>query len=130
MQKRAIRLISNAAFTAHTKPLFDNLKILNFEKTINYQFSLLMWEQDHGDLPQCFLDYLKKTSDLHNYCTRSSTQNKMSQNILVNTDLHGKKMFKFIGPRIFNNIVNLDFYKKCKSKTQFKRKMKDFLLNE
>ena len=54
----------------------------------------------------------------------------MSQNILVNTDLHGKKMFKFIGPRIFNNIVNLDFYKKCKSKTQFKRKIKDFLLNE
>ena len=60
MQKRAIRLLSNAAFTAHTKPLFDNLKILNFEKTINYNFSLLMWEQDYGDLPQCFKDYLKK----------------------------------------------------------------------
>ena len=130
MQKRAVRLISNAAFTAHTKPLFDKLKILNFDKTITFQFSLLMWEQDHGDLPQCFLGYFKKTSDLHDHCTRSSTQNKMSQNILVNTDLHGKKKFKYIGPRIFNKIVSLDFYKKCKNKIQFKRKMKDFLLSE
>ena len=130
MQKRAVRLISNAAFTAHTKPLFDKLKILNFDKTITFQFSLLMWEQDHGDLPQCFLDYFKKTSDLHDHCTRSSTQNKMSQNLLVNTDLHGKKKFKYIGPRIFYKIVSLDFYKKCKNKIQFKRKMKDFLLSE
>ena len=130
LQKRAIRLISNAAFTAHTKPLFDELKILNFDKTITFQFSLLMWEQDHGDLPQCFLGYLKKNSDVHDHCTRSTTQNKLSQNLLVNTDLHGKKKFKYIGPRIFNEIVSLDFYKNCKNKNQFKRKMKDFLLSE
>ena len=68
-------------------------------------------------------------SDVHSYSTRSSTQNKLSQ-ILVNTDMHGKKLFKFFGPRVFNNITNLDFYKKCKCKNKFKRKMKDFHLNE
>ena len=130
LQKRAIRLITNSAFTAHTKPLFDDLKILNFSKTIEFQFSLLMWENDHGNLPKCFSEYFKKSSDVHKHCTRSSTENKLSQNMLVNTETHGKRMFKFIGPRIFNNIVNLDFFKKCKSKSQFKTKMKDFLLNE
>ena len=130
MQKRAIRLISNAGFTAHTKPLFSDLKILNFEKSINYQLSLLMWEHDHGDLPQCFSIFFKKTSDVHKYCTRSSSKNSLSQNILVNTDIHGKKMLKFLGPRVFNKIVDLDIYKMSKSKQEFKRKLKDFLLNE
>ena len=130
MQKRAVRIIANASFTAHTDPLFYNLKILKLSKAIELQFSLLMWEHDHGDLPPCFFNYFKKTSDIHNYATRSSSHNKLAQNIIVNTDMHGKKKFKFIGPRIFNKISSLDFYKKCKNKCQFKRKMKDFLLDE
>ena len=130
LQKRVIRLISNAAFTAHSKPLFDNLKILTLEKAITLQLAQLMWEHDHGDLPPCFQNYFQKTSDVHQYPTRSSNQNKLAQNIFVNTDLHGKKRLKYIGPRIFNKIVNLNFYKTCKNKCQFKRKMKDFLLNE
>ena len=130
MQKRAIRIISNASYTAHTKPLFDNLKILNFKKSVIFQLSLLMWDQDHGDLPKCFQSYFQKTSELHSYTTRSSTQNKLSQNLLVNTNLHGKKSLKFLGPRIFNKIVSLNFYNTCKNKNSFKGKLKEFLLNE
>ena len=91
---------------------------------------MLMWDHDHGDLPPCFSNYFKKSSDVHNYATRSSSHNKLAQNIIVNTDMHGKKKFKFIGPRIFNKISSLDFYKNCKNKCEFKRKMKDFLLGE
>ena len=61
-----------------------------------------MWEYDHEDLPFCFRDYFQETSGVHQYLIRSSTQNKMSQNLLVNIDLHGKKKLQFIGPRIFN----------------------------
>ena len=130
MQKRAVRIIANASFTAHTEPLFSNLKILKFSKAIELQFSMLMWDHDHGDLPPCFSNYFKKSSDVHNYATRSSSHNKLAQNIIVNTDMHGKKKFKFIRPRIFNKISSLDFYKNCKNKCEFKRKMKDFLLGE
>ena len=60
MQKRAIRIIANASFIAHTEPLFYNLKILTFRKAIDFQFSMLMWEHDHGDLATCFSNYFKK----------------------------------------------------------------------
>ena len=34
IQKRAIRIISKAPFNAHTEPLFKNLGVLNFPKTL------------------------------------------------------------------------------------------------
>ena len=76
-----------------------------------------MWEYDHGVLPLCFGNYLKRVSEIHDHNTRSKSQNKLSQNTLVNTDLH-----------VFNSIAELDFYKKCKSKQLFKNKIKDYLI--
>jgi hypothetical protein len=87
-----------------------------------------MWEYDHGVLPLVFGNYFKRVGEIHDHNTRSKSQNKLSQNTLVNTDLHGKKMLRFIGPRVFNSIVELDFYKKCKSKQLFKNKIKDYLI--
>ena len=100
IQKRAIRLISNAPHNAHSKPLFKKLKILNFDNTKNLQQSVLMWEQEHGYLPACFNSYLKKVNRVHDHNTRSSTNNQLAENILVNTN-----------------------------KMQFKNKMKEHLIN-
>ena len=111
IQKRAIRIVSNAPFNAHTKPLFSELKILNFSNTLKIKLATFMWEYDHGVLPLVFGNYFKRVGEIHDHNTRSKSQNKLSQNTLVNTDLHGKKMLRFIGPRVFNSIVKLDFYK-------------------
>ena len=68
---------------------------------------MLMWQHDHGELPHCFNSYFKKVNTIHTHNTRAASLQKISENTLVNTDLHGKKMFHFIGPRVFNKIVVL-----------------------
>ena len=129
IQKRAIRLISKAPFNAHTKPLFTNLGVLNFSKTLELQFSMLMWQHDHGELPNCFNNYFNKVNSIHTHNTRAASSKKLSENISVNTDLYGKKMLHFIGPRVYNKIVELEFYKSCNSKVGFKTNMKKYLLD-
>ena len=129
IQKRAIRILSKSPFNAHTEPLFKNLRILNFSKTLEFQFSVLMWQYDQGELPTCFNSFFKRVNIIHEHNTRASSLNKFSENNIVNTDLHGKKMLQFIGPKIFNKIVDLDFYRRCKNKASFKKKIKQYLFN-
>ena len=130
IQKRAIRLLSKAPFNAHTAPLFKNLGILNFSNTLKLQLSMLMWQYDHGELPACFNDYFKKVNSIHTYNTRSSSSTKLSVDFLASTDKYGKNMLQFIGPRFFNEIITLDFYKRCNSKIGFKSCMKKHLLSD
>ena len=130
LQKRAIRIISNSLYNAHTDPLFSDLNILPFEKCVEYQLSILMWEFDHGKLPVVFSKYFERAHNKHVYNTRFASSNKMSENRLVNTDLQGKKLLKFLGPRIFNAMVDLEFYKNCNTKPNFKQKMKKYLLSK
>ena len=129
IQKRAIRIISSAPFNAHTEPLFKNLGILNFSKTLKFQFSMFMWQYDHGELPDCFKDYFKRVESTHSHNTRAASSKKLSENILVSTNSYGKNMLKFIGPRVFNEIVDLDFYKRCNTKVGFKTNLKKYLLD-
>ena len=95
IQKRAIRILSKSPFNAHTEPLFKNLRILNFSKTLESQLSVLMWQHDHGELPNCFNRFFKRVNEIHEHNTRAASSNKFSENSTVNTDLHGKKCFSF-----------------------------------
>ena len=124
LQKRAIRLISNAPFNAHTSPVFSDFIILPFEKCVEYQLSVLMWDFDHDKLPAVFSKYFDRAQKKHEHNTRFAATNKMSENRLVNTDSQGKKLLKFVGPRIYNVMVDLEFYKNCNTKPHFKQKMK------
>ena len=72
----------------------------------------------------------KKISFTITISTRSKSLNKLSENTLVKTNLHGKKMIRFLGSRVFNSIVELNFYKKCNSKHYFKKKIKEYLIDD
>ena len=87
-----------------------------------------MWEYDHRMLPKCFDEYFNRVSDCHNYATRSATKNKLSENVIINTKMHGQKLLKYLGPKTFNKIVNLEFYHDCKTKESFVKHMKEHLL--
>ncbi len=110
-QKKVVRTIANAEMNAHSSPLFKELNTLKFDDVIKMQLGCLMWQYDNGYLPTCFDKYFTKVSNVHNNETRSSSAGKLSQNIAINTSRHGEKMFKFIGPKILNNMKNLKFYK-------------------
>ena len=129
IQKRAIRILSKAPHNAHTQPLFSKLGILNFDKTFELQLSILMWQYDHGKLPNCFNSYFKKIRSIHKHNTRASSSKKLSENVPARTDFYGKKSLHFIGPRVFNKIVELDFFTSCNSVVGFKTNLKRFLIH-
>ena len=54
-------------------------------------------------------------------------QNKC-ENVGVHTTTHGFTMFKFRGPKVFNNIKDFDFYTDSKSVQSFRKKYKSYLI--
>ena len=111
LQKKVVRTIANAEYNDHSTPLFKELKILKFNDILQMQLACLMFDYDHGNLPRCFNNYFNKVSNIHNHLTRGSTTGKISENVVINTSTHGFTMFKFIGPKVFNNIKDISFYK-------------------
>ena len=130
LQKKAIRIITNSDYMAHTKPLFKQLNILSFDDMIEHKTASLMWDYDHNLLPICFSNYFKPVSLTHSYRTRMASTGKLSQNFRIRTETHGKKMLKFIGPRLFNDIIELDIYKNSKYKNGFTKSHKKYLLSK
>ena len=70
LQKRAIRLISGAMKFDHTKPLFQDLQILNLSKMYLYTVQLFLFKYHHKSLPDVFLEFYVCNNDTHEYHTR------------------------------------------------------------
>ena len=129
IQKKAIRIITNSDYLAHTKPLFKKLNILNFDDMIKHQFASLMWDQDHQLLPMSLSKNFKPVSEIHGYNTRMASYGKLSQDTHIRTETHGKKMFTFTGPRILNKLKDLTLYKNSNNKKGFAQQYKKYLIN-
>ena len=96
---------------------------------LKVQFASLMWDFDHGSLPNAFKGYFTKISDTHSYNTRASASNNLAKTIHTNT-LHGSKLFKIIGVDIYNEINKMPFYQSSRSRSVFLRKYKSFLIDQ
>ena len=129
IQKRAIRAMARLGFNDPTSLAFKNFRILKVFDMLKVQYASLMWDFDHGSLPNAFNGYFTKISDIHSYNTRSSTSNNLAKKISVNT-LHGSKLFKIIGVDIFNEINKLPFYQSSRSRPAFLEKYKNFLIEK
>ena len=78
-----------------------------------------MWDQDHKLLPISLARYFKPVNEIHGYNTRMASSGKLSEDIAIRTDTHGKKLFKFTGTRILNKLKDLTIYKNSKTKKVF-----------
>ena len=123
-QKKVVRIISNADYIAPSNPLFAKLGILKVQDIFKSQLAGLMWDHDNGDLPKCFDTYFTRVKNVHSHGTRLANANKLSVNVAVNTSTHGQTMFKYIGPRIFNELKGLHFYDITKAKKTFRKNYK------
>lgn len=75
LQKKAIRIISNAKYNAHTEPLFKNLEILNINDILKSQEWKFLYKMENHNLPIYFLTGMfTRQSDIHNYDTRYSNE--------------------------------------------------------
>ena len=123
IQKKSIRTITNSSYTAHTAPLFNELKIMPLKHLITFTQSLLVHSIYHKYSPP----------SLHNTWILNSMRNDTRE--LRNADdlyipyartEHVKKMSYFTLPRIWNELTEQKF---TPNPTTFKIAIKDYFLS-
>ena len=129
LQKKVIRMISNADYQDNTGPLFVKLSILKLEDIFKQQVGSLMWDCENNKLPSCLSFFFKKVKGVHNYSTRCATSNKLCTDNRYNTTTHGSTMFKNYGSKLWNSICDLKFYEANISKSTFRKKYKNYLID-
>jgi len=72
LQKRFIRIISNANYLSHTDPLFHSFNLLKITDIGQMQTLIFMYKYHHGVLLTTLLitRYFCKVADVHSYLTR------------------------------------------------------------
>ena len=69
-QKKAIRIITNSEWQAHTYSLFHKLSVLKIEELHKLQVACFMFKFHNGLMPSYFIIFIHKNADVHNYNTR------------------------------------------------------------
>lgn len=121
LQKKAVRVIMNTCFNAHTSDLFIDLKILNISKLYFFNVALYMFKYRTGKCPES-MNNMFKYSD-HFYSTR--------QNDCYCLPLYKYKICQsniaYKGVTIWNHIMQI-FNTHC-SYHSFKNRIKQYILS-
>jgi hypothetical protein len=123
IQKKAIRIITNSAYTAHTAPLFAQLQILPYELIVKQSKLLFMHSIEYMYAPSSFTDIWTK-----NYINQGDRPLRNADNFMLpnpHTELF-KKSPLYSLPLEWNN---LDDTKYIQNRTTFKTAIKFSLLN-
>ena len=118
IQKKAIRILTNANYNAHTDPIFKELNILKLKDMYSLSACKLMYQHIHNMLPTPLQNMFTLNRNIHNYNTRIRDNphfEKHRTTLALNTIKHKS-------PSIWNHIPNhikysetLKFFlKKCK----------------
>jgi len=113
LQKRAVRIITNASYYAHTHPLYIKLNLLNIPQIKHLQTCIFMYQYHNNLLPIAFHSFFKPSSS--SYLTRSH-RDYSSSPPRTNTR---KFSIKFQGPKIWNDLPHAA--RSATSLAQFKR---------
>lgn len=71
IQKKAIRIISNSKYNAHTDPLFKNFNFLKLQDLFYLSLLKLYYKYRHDNLPGYFSNIFKPKQTTHQYSTRN-----------------------------------------------------------
>ena len=123
LQKRAVRIISHANFLAHTKPLFNNLNMLNIFDFSDYEIATFMYLCFKNYIPNSISEFFCYNADVHSYKTRGASNFHLPK---VRTSL-AKNCIFFKGPKIWNSLPV--YIKTSPSLNVFKKRYKTLLLS-
>jgi hypothetical protein len=121
IQKKAVRLITNSIWYAHTLPLFHILKLLTLYDINKLQTACFTYLALHHLLATHFEHYFQLNSLIHEHNTRSSSN---LHSVFHSTSLRSYTI-TIKAPSIWNSL-NLDI-KSAKTIYSFKTKYKYFL---
>ena len=100
IQKKAIRIITNSKYNAHTNPLFKSLNLLKIQDIYNLNVLKFYFNYRHNLLPRYFNSYnFKYRSSIHEHHTRSKNEIQVNK---TRTNIGGKSL-RHITPKIINN---------------------------
>ena len=92
LQKRALRLITDSRYNAHTQPLFKALGTLTLDDTFKMQCLKFYYKFIQSKLPPFFDTFFIEKTTLHNYQTRrrndlhfQTTHSSTAQKIVLGT---------------------------------------------
>lgn len=123
LQKKAVRIISNKKWNAHTSSLFKSLNILKISDVNKLQVACFVYKGVHHTLPSSFNNYFTLNSAVHDYNTRISSGVHLLQSRIVARHFS----IKFHGARVWNSVpieIRLSL-----SEHIFKKKLKLFLIS-
>ena len=66
LQKRAVRLVTNNSYKAHTDKIFGNLEILKFDDLVRYNSKTFMFKHANGLLPPSFDNMFERLQNARN----------------------------------------------------------------
>jgi hypothetical protein len=90
LQKKAMRVISNAKYNSHTEPIFKKFEILKIQDLFKVQDLKFYYKLQNGLLPKYFSDNLiTQQSEVHSYYTRHANdyRNPVSRHIFVQNSI-------------------------------------------
>ena len=120
LQTRAIRIVCNVPFRAHTKPLFKDLNILPFDCINKLQIGIFMYKLNSNLMVASFGHWFCKNLEVHDHYTRSA--NKYHQESVRTTTRQHTIRIK--GPLFWNSLptdltsVSTMYQFKCKLPTR------------
>ena len=125
LQKRSVRIITNSAYTAHSKPLFFKLNQLTIFDINKLLIATFMFRYHTKCLPDIFSNYFCTNSSIHEHFTRGSNRLHISY---ARTDIM-KSQIRICGPTLWNSI-DPAMVDNCTSWRGFKCRFKKILLTE
>ena len=85
LQKRCIRNVALAKFTAHTEPIYKNLSILKFQDKLSYCRSIFMNQYRNKKLPESFSNIFTDITSTDDTQTRHNDYNYLNKPALKRT---------------------------------------------
>ena len=124
VQKRAVRIINNVGFLAHTNMLFYKCNILKISDLHLYNIGIFMYELSKDNLPDAFVPFFQRNNTIHSYPTRQSNHFHLPRTRTV----FANKTIIFTGPKFWNSLYNEIV--ESPSINSLKRKLRCFLLSK
>ena len=99
LQKKCIRAIMGVPYNAHSEPLFQHLKLMNFEQLLKYHLGKFMYLSINKQLP-INLDIFTRNNVLHDHQTR---QRNEPHHFIRRTSL-ASRCITFTGPSYWHSL--------------------------
>ena len=122
LQKKAIRIISNTDYLAHSSKLFLNLKWLKLDDIMKFQLGTFMYKLKYNKLPNVIPHMFVTNENIHSHNTRNKNGYLIPS---VRTNCR-KFTVGYAGPILWNSFPQT--LRQLPSEVIFKKKLKSILL--